>query len=114
MANAEKTMGKADSRHAAYLVINPRSGYGSGRHALADLRAAAREAGVEFTEYTTRGPADATAYARSIAHHGLPVVVWGGDGTASEVANGLAGTDVPMLSGSAASSAASARRLALS
>jgi len=97
MANAEKTMGKADSRHAAYLVINPRSGYGSGRHALADLRAAAREAGVEFTEYTTRGPADATAYARSIAHHGLPVVVWGGDGTASEVANGLAGTDVPML-----------------
>ena len=90
-------MGKTSSRQTAHLVINPRSGYGSGRHAVADFRAAAREAGVELMEYTTRGPGDATAYARRVAKGHSPVVVWGGDGTASEVADGLAGTDVPML-----------------
>jgi YegS/Rv2252/BmrU family lipid kinase len=90
-------MNKAHTIQAAHLIINPRSGYGSGRQALADLRVAAREAGIMLIEYVTRGPSDATNYARSIAHERIPVIVWGGDGTASKVADGLAGTEAPML-----------------
>jgi YegS/Rv2252/BmrU family lipid kinase len=90
-------MGEGGSRKTAHLIINPHSGYGSGRHALADLRAAARQVGIEFVEFTMKGPGDATRYARAIAEQGIAVVVWGGDGTASEVADGLAGTEVPML-----------------
>ena len=90
-------MNKAHTIQAAHLIINPKSGYGSGRQALADLRVAAREAGIVLIEYVTQGPADTTNYARSIAHERIPVIVWGGDGTASKVADGLAGTEAPML-----------------
>jgi len=90
-------MGEGRPIQSVHLIINPRSGYGSGRHALTDLRTAAREAGVELKEYTTQGPADARRYARSIGKDAIPVIVWGGDGTASVVADGLAGSDAPML-----------------
>jgi len=90
-------MAPADRKHHVHLVINPHSGYGGHRHELGDLRAAAREANLEMVEYTTRSPEDATDYVRRVAAHARAVVVWGGDGTANEVASGLAGTNVPML-----------------
>ncbi len=90
-------MSKTGKKQTVHLIINPRSGHGSGSHALTDLRTAGREAGVEFIEYITQGPADATDYVRSIVGQAKMVAVWGGDGTASEVADALAGTDVPML-----------------
>jgi YegS/Rv2252/BmrU family lipid kinase len=53
--------------------------------------------GHSVTEYVTKAPRDATRHARQIAEQAAAVVVWGGDGTVSEVAAGLTGTDVPIL-----------------
>jgi len=64
---------------------------------LGRLRGAARAAGWELIQHTTTGPGDATRYARRIADRAVAVLVWGGDGTVNEVANALAGTDVPIL-----------------
>ena len=80
-----------------HLIINPRSGYGSERLVLADLRREIRSAGYEMVEYTTRFAGDATRRAREIADQASAVMVWGGDGTVSEIANALAGTEVPIV-----------------
>lgn len=89
-------MAKLDIR-LVHLIVNPKSGYGGQRLVLGDLNAALRHAGVEVVEYTTRWANDATAYARTIHTPNTAVLVWGGDGTVNEVANALAGTDVPIL-----------------
>jgi len=80
-----------------HIIINPRSGYGGKRVMLADLRHELRAAGFDVVEYTTKAPADATDRARAIAGESAAVIVWGGDGTVNEVANGLAGTNVPVI-----------------
>ena len=80
-----------------HIIINPRSGYGCRRLMLAELRSCVRDAGWDVAEYTTRGPGDATRHAREVMAGAAAVLVWGGDGTVSEVANALAGSDVPML-----------------
>lgn len=80
-----------------HLIINPHSGYGGHGGILSNLRAVLREAGIETVEHTTTGPADATRYAREIAELASTAIVWGGDGTVNEVANGLAGSGVPIL-----------------
>jgi len=80
-----------------YVVINPHSGYGGSRHLLGEFRAALREVGIDPVEYTTTAPQDATRYVREIPAETGAVVVWGGDGTVNEVANGLAGRKVPIL-----------------
>ena len=90
-------MPRKQKKRPVHLIINPHSGYGSGSHALADLRAALGWAEIKAVEYTTRGPGDAIHYANSIAEQSSAVVVWGGDGTVSELASGLAGSDVPIL-----------------
>ncbi len=79
------------------LLINPKSGYGSSKHMLVDLRNEIRLAGLKLIEYTTAGPADATKFAATLPGKASAIIVWGGDGTASEVASGLAGSDVPIL-----------------
>ena len=79
------------------MVINPQSGYGGRQLVLADFRAAMTAAGLEFVEYTTRGPDDATRYVRGLPGRAAAVAVWGGDGTVHDVARGLAGTGVPIL-----------------
>ena len=91
-------MGVADTKDLpVHLIINPQSGYGGRKRLVADLHAEARAAGITLVEYTTTAPADATDYAGSIAESSAGVIVWGGDGTVSEVASALAGTDVPIL-----------------
>lgn len=80
-----------------HVVINPRSGYGGQKRLLGELRREIRQAGWEVVEYVTQAVADATRYARSLTSNASAVVVWGGDGTVNEVANGLAGTDIPLL-----------------
>lgn len=80
-----------------HMIINPHSGYGSERQLLADLRYEVRRAGYELVEYTTRSAGDATRRAREVAAQAGAVLVWGGDGTVNEVANGLAGSNVPIV-----------------
>jgi diacylglycerol kinase family enzyme len=86
-----------DNTLPVHLIVNPRSGYGGHRLLLSDLRLAVKEAGLQMVEYTTRGPMDAADYARGIRDHASAAIVWGGDGTVHEVANGLAGSKVPIL-----------------
>jgi len=80
-----------------HLVVNPRSGYGGRKLMVAELRAAARSAGIDLIEHTTTGPGDAAAYTQGLAGQAGGIIVWGGDGTVSEIAGSLAGTDVPVL-----------------
>ena len=80
-----------------HIIINPRSGSGLKRTALAELRAALRAQGRTVVEHRTTGPGDATAYARSVRDDAQLVIAWGGDGTVREVASALVGSEVPIL-----------------
>ncbi len=86
-----------ETKHPIHLIINPKSGYGSSRLMLADLRNELRQRNLPWQEYTTRGPEDATEYARGLPGQASAVVVWGGDGTVNEIATALVGTDLPIL-----------------
>lgn len=90
-------MSSIDKNLPVHLIVNPRSGYGGRKRLLCEIRSLLHEEGVELQEYTTQGPGDATRYAASIAGKAAAVMVWGGDGTANEVANGLLGSDTPVL-----------------
>jgi YegS/Rv2252/BmrU family lipid kinase len=80
----------------AALIANPRAGSASRRkveRAARLLREAGREVEILYTQ--CRG--DGTRLAREAAGMGASLVVAaGGDGTYNEVANGLAGSEVPM------------------
>lgn len=80
-----------------HLVVNPHSGYGGGHIILGEMRHEMRRAGLRIVEYTTTGPGDATRYVQNLPGKAAAVFVWGGDGTVSEVAAGLVGTDLPIL-----------------
>lgn len=81
----------------ALFVVNPAAGGGRGAERFERVRGLASAPGkvvrVEFTER----PGQATEIARRAADEGWrTVVAVGGDGTASEVANGLAHTDTQL------------------
>ncbi len=80
-----------------HVIINPRSGYGGQKRLLGELRREIRGAGWDVVEYVTQCVADATRYAKSVVSDASAVICWGGDGTVNEVANGLAGSNVPLL-----------------
>ncbi len=93
-----ENMNLTKSIHTVHLIVNPHSGYGGSHLLLGNLRTELREGGFELIEHTTRWPEDATEYARGIRDMPDTVaIVWGGDGTVNEVANGLAGSDVAIL-----------------
>ena len=79
-----------------HLIVNPASANGrTGRHLDAIVRAV-REAVGEFDCSFTRRRGDATLLAREVRRAGAKLVVAvGGDGTASEVIDGLAGGGAP-------------------
>jgi diacylglycerol kinase (ATP) len=83
----------------AALIFNPRAGHKLGLATNAgtveQAQAALREAGLAFDPRPTQAPGHATELAREAAREGRRlVIVAGGDGTASEVAQGLAHTEV--------------------
>lgn len=86
-----------NQRKPVHVVINPRSGYGGQKRLLVELRQEIRALGWEMVEYVTQCAGDATRYVRQIVPEASAVIAWGGDGTVNEVANGLAGSDVPLL-----------------
>lgn len=72
------------------VILNPKSGQGSGQDALSVLKSEAEKHDVELEVLTTEGEGDACEFART---HGLEdydaVISIGGDGTLNEVVNGL-------------------------
>ena len=80
------------------LVYNPSAGQRDRRAAMSSLIDRLREEGVELVNAPTEGPGHATELVRAFRAKGVEVVAaCGGDGTISEVAAGLAGSDVPLL-----------------
>ena len=80
-----------------HLIINPTSGRGGRHKLLPDLLAGLRGQGFEVVEYTTTAAGDGKRRAQEVAGRARAVLAFGGDGTANEVANGLAGSDTPLL-----------------
>ena len=79
------------------MIVNPRSGYGGQGPLLVELRTALRQAGIDVVEYITKCAGDATRYVGSLPPDTPAVIVVGGDGTVNEVANALAGSQIPIL-----------------
>jgi diacylglycerol kinase (ATP) len=72
------------------IIVNPRSGGGLGETAWAKLVGPLTDGMGEFDSAFTTGPRDATRIAREAAVAGRPLVVaMGGDGTVSEIADGI-------------------------
>ncbi len=80
-----------------HLIVNPTSGYGSGNMLVAELKHALSAQGWEWQEFVTCGPGDATQRASQAAGNVRAVIAFGGDGTVREVADGLMGSETPML-----------------
>src|SRR5215212_6809777 len=77
------------------IIVNPYATTVSDR--LKNLVVYALEGRFEVETVATEAQNHATEIGREVRDHGYDVVVaFGGDGTLNEVANGLAGTDVPV------------------
>lgn len=86
---------KAPRRPRMLVIVNPHATTVSDR--LKNLVVYALQGRYEVETVTTRAQNHATEIGREARHGGYDVVVaFGGDGTLNEVANGLAGTGVPV------------------
>ncbi len=79
------------------VIANPEAGRGRGSRLVAQLRRWMEQRGIEHEFLITERVGHATELASQLAASGTKrVIVAGGDGTISEVVNGLAGTEVEM------------------
>ncbi|MFH1212997.1 MAG: diacylglycerol kinase family protein [Candidatus Neomarinimicrobiota bacterium] len=77
------------------VIVNPVAGKGRTIKRLPLLREIAEKSGTRFDYYFTEAPLHATRIADEIHTEYDAVIAYGGDGTANEVMNGLAGTTTP-------------------
>jgi len=81
----------------AQVVLNPNAGQRDRRRELQAAMAYLKDHGWQLSLRETQCPEEATTYARQAVAEGYDVVIAaGGDGTVSEVANGLAGSEVAL------------------
>jgi diacylglycerol kinase (ATP) len=79
------------------LLYNPTAGQRDRRGQMRELAAKLKDRGLDVIHAPTEGPGHATEIVRSHLSQGLDVVaVCGGDGTISEAACGVAGSDTPL------------------
>ncbi len=87
--------GRRSGKRRMLLIVNPYATTVSDR--LKNLVVYALQGRYEVETVTTEAQNHATKIGREVRDHGYDIVVaFGGDGTLNEVANGLAGTDVPV------------------
>jgi diacylglycerol kinase (ATP) len=81
----------------AKIIVNPEAGRGKAEKAIPVIRKMFASSKTEFDIYVTKGPGDATNEANRAVQQGYDSVISaGGDGTANEVVNGIAGHDVTL------------------
>jgi diacylglycerol kinase family enzyme len=86
---------KRPAKRRMLIIVNPYATTVSDR--LRNLVVYALQGRYEVEAVSTEAQNHATEIGREVRDHGYDVVVaFGGDGTLNEVANGLAGTDVPV------------------
>jgi len=87
--------GRRGHKRRMLIIVNPYATTVSDR--LRNLVVYALQGRYEVEAVSTEAQNHATEIGREVADHGYDIVVaFGGDGTLNEVANGLAGTDVPV------------------
>ncbi len=87
----------AANRKEATVIVNPAAHNAPKRERLEEADRWLREQGWTVEWLETAGPGDAIAIAAAAAERRVPVVfVCGGDGTLSEAANGLAGSETAL------------------
>jgi diacylglycerol kinase family enzyme len=87
--------GKHSAKKRMLIIVNPVATTVSDR--LRNLVVYALQGRYEVEAVSTEAQNHATEIGREVADHGYDIVVaFGGDGTLNEVANGLAGTGVPV------------------
>lgn len=84
------------STRSIAIIYNPASGQLDVRPGLERVEDLLRQRGFTVSIAETTTPGEATSLARRMARQAEIVVAAGGDGTVSEVANGLAGTETAM------------------
>jgi diacylglycerol kinase (ATP) len=79
------------------VIVNPKAGRGRGEFWIRKLEAESRIRGLRFDLQATKRPGHATILAEEAVRLGYdPVVAVGGDGTHSEVAQALVGSDMSL------------------
>ncbi|HNQ25076.1 MAG TPA: diacylglycerol kinase family lipid kinase [Phycisphaerae bacterium] len=78
-------------------IVNPVSGRGNAGPLLRAVEQDLRRAGASLAVEVTREAGHGAELARQVAPHVDALLIAGGDGTVSEVVNGLAGHRVPLL-----------------
>lgn len=87
--------GRRSGKKRMLLIVNPYATTVSNR--LKNLVVYALQGRYEVETVATEAQNHATEIGREVRDHGYDIVVaFGGDGTLNEIANGLAGTDVPV------------------
>jgi YegS/Rv2252/BmrU family lipid kinase len=77
----------------ALAIVNPAAGNGAGDRLASSIAAQFRDQGIRADVVRTPAPEEAARLAREAAADGYGIVIAvGGDGTANEIANGIAGS----------------------
>ncbi len=81
----------------AALIVNPVAGQGKAKKNLLTIKEKFKKSGYEIYTYQTKGEKDAVKAARqAITFKPDVIVAVGGDGTVSEVINGMVGSNIPL------------------
>jgi diacylglycerol kinase family enzyme len=95
MVKVRSSRPRRSAKKQMLIIVNPYATTVSNR--LKNLVVYALQGRYEVETVSTEAQNHATEIGREVRDHGYDVVVaFGGDGTLNEVANGLAGTDVPV------------------
>lgn len=80
------------------LILNPTSGRGAAQQRLGEIEALLQQRKIEYCVQVAQSPMEATNLAAAAAGQKLEgIIAIGGDGTLFQIANGVAGSDVPVL-----------------
>lgn len=80
------------------LILNPNSGMGLALKKLPEIEAVLREQGIRYRIEREHDESETANVVRSaVAERPEGIIVMGGDGTLFRVANGMAGSDVPLI-----------------